>query len=288
MCRLFALHAGQHDVAAEFWLLQAPDSLAKQSEVNADGFGIAAFTSADAMLLVRNPVRAATDAIYTTVSQKAQANQFVAHLRYMSTGEVSLRNTHPFVQDNRIFAHNGVLGDLPKLEQRLGDGMSMVGGDTDSERYFALITLAIRDAGGDVRAGIKAAVTELVEGYELYAINFLLAEPGHLWAFRYPEKNTLMLLEKAVGGEPLVEDGPSGTLHLHTNETLDHPVVIVASEKMDAEPGWEPIESGELVHIGPDMSIDREIIVTGPPKHQMVLQAHEAASQSFERDTTAA
>jgi predicted glutamine amidotransferase len=53
MCRLFALHAGERDVAAEFWLLD-------------------------------------------------------------STGGVSLLNTHPFSQDGRLFAHNGVLGDLDR------------------------------------------------------------------------------------------------------------------------------------------------------------------------------
>lgn len=66
-------------------------------------------------------------------------------------------------------------------------------GQTDSERFFALITLAIRDAGGDVRAGIKAAVWEMVEEYEVYSLNFVLGELGHIWAFRYPEHNPLLL-----------------------------------------------------------------------------------------------
>src|SRR3954470_7775855 len=46
MCRLFALHAGSQDVEAEFWLLEAPTSLAAQSEVHADGLGIAAVSDA--------------------------------------------------------------------------------------------------------------------------------------------------------------------------------------------------------------------------------------------------
>ena len=60
MCRLFALHAGRRDVRAEFWLLEAPTSLAVQSEVNADGFGIAALSADDALLLIRNPVQASS------------------------------------------------------------------------------------------------------------------------------------------------------------------------------------------------------------------------------------
>ena len=42
MCRLFGLHAG-HPVDAEFWLIDAPDSLAAQSHRNPDGAGIGAF-----------------------------------------------------------------------------------------------------------------------------------------------------------------------------------------------------------------------------------------------------
>src|SRR4051812_20717554 len=148
MCRLFALHAGSHDVEADFWLLEAPTSLAAQSEVNADGFGIAALSAEAALLLIRNPVQAGSDRMYRGVARHAEACQFLVHLRYADTGGVSLPNTHPFLQDGRVFAHNGVVGDLERLEQRLGEQRAMVTGETDSERVFALITGCIREAGG--------------------------------------------------------------------------------------------------------------------------------------------
>jgi hypothetical protein len=95
MCRLFALHAGSRDVEADFWLLEAPTSLAVQSEVNADGFGIAALSAEAALLLIRNPVQAAGDRIYRGVARHVEACQFLVHLRYADTGGVSLPNTHP-------------------------------------------------------------------------------------------------------------------------------------------------------------------------------------------------
>ena len=55
MCRLFALHAGDRDVDAQFWLLDAPDSLARQSESNADGYGLAAITARQGMILHHCP-----------------------------------------------------------------------------------------------------------------------------------------------------------------------------------------------------------------------------------------
>lgn len=283
MCRLFALHAGAEDVTAQFWLLDAPDSLAAQSEINADGFGLGCLTAADGLLLVRNPVQASGTRIYDRVAHEVAACQFLAHLRYADTGSTALRNTHPFIQGPRLFGHNGVVGDLDRLETRLGESMAMVAGDTDSERFFALITKSIGEAGGDVEAGITAAVRELAAGYELYSLNFVMGTRGHMWAFRYPEHNTLFLLDRAPGGpggsDPLHEESPRGNLEMHLEEGTDQHVVVVASERMDDDPGWEEVGVGELIHIGPDLSIDRRTIVDGPPAKPMQLRGRAAESQ---------
>jgi glutamine amidotransferase len=284
MCRLFALHAGRRDVRAEFWLLEAPTSLAVQSEVNADGFGIAALSAEDALLLIRNPVQASADRLYQGFARSAEACQFLVHLRYASTGNQSLTNTHPFMQDGRVFGHNGVVGDLERLERRLGEHRLMVTGETDTERLFALITLHIRAAGGDVRAGITAAVRELAEDFELYSINFVLGEVGHLWAFRYPEHNPLFVLVKAADSREVVERDAHGTLRMHAERRDDQPIVVIASERMDTDPGWEEVGVGELIHVGPDLEVDRETLLSGPPRHQMVLSGRDAESQAYERD----
>jgi predicted glutamine amidotransferase len=286
MCRLFALHAGERDVAADFWLLDAPTSIARQSERNADGYGLAALTSRRGMILIRNPVQAAEDPAYRQVARRLEASEIVVHLRYASTGGVSLVNTHPFSQDGRLFAHNGVVGDLERIEARLGSHRAMVMGDTDSERLFALITLAIRAADGDVRAGITAAVREVAAEYELYSINFVLGDLGHIWAFRYPEHNPLHLHLRQPGGPsgsaPLDEADTAGTLRIYSEDGAVTPLVVIASERIDDESGWEEIHSGELVHVGPDLQVDRETIVSGPPAHPMELSAHEQETQSYD------
>jgi glutamine amidotransferase len=66
-----------------------------------------------------------------------------------------------------------------------------------------------------------------------------------------------------------------------SHEAVDTPMVIVASEEISEEPGWEEIASGELVHIGPDLEVDREMIVSGPPKHLMELHHEAAKSQAY-------
>lgn len=186
--------------------------------------------------------------------------------------------------DNRAFAHNGVVGDLPEVERRLGTSLAMVGGTTDTERFFALLTIRIREACHDVRAGIIAAVHELARDIELYSLNFVLCEPGHLWAFRYPEHNPLWLLHREPRGDPLVQNDAAGTLHLHTEAEIAQPIIVIASERTDDDPGWEQVGVGELVHIGPDLSLTREVIITEQPAWPMQLSGHAARTQSCERD----
>ena len=159
----------------------------------------------------------------------------------------------------------------------------MVMGETDSERFFALITLAIRDAGGDVRAGINSAIREVVEHYELYSLNFVLGELGHIWAFRYPEHNPLHILCRGPGGRDgeLDHADSAGTLQLHSDDAAETPVVVISSEQISKEAGWEEVASGELVHVGPDLKVDRETIVDGPPRHPMVPSGRAEVSQSY-------
>ena len=89
MCRLFALHAGDRDVATDFWLLDAPDSMARQSEVNADGYGLAALTAKQGMIIMRNPVQAGSDSAYQAVAQRLVAAEMIVHLRYATDGETN-------------------------------------------------------------------------------------------------------------------------------------------------------------------------------------------------------
>ena len=127
---------------------------------------------------------------------------------------------------------------------------------------------------------------EVVTDYELYSLNFVLGDLGHIWALRYPEHNPLHLHRRQTGGPsgtaPLDEADAAGTLRLHSDDGAVTPLVVIASERISHEPGWEEIEPGELVHVGPDLEVDRETIVSGPPAHPMVLSAHEQETQSYD------
>ena len=207
MCRLFGLSAGAEPVSARIWLLEAPDSLAAQSHHNPDGTGLGIFDGTRPVVH-KAPIAAFDDAAFAREAREERSPSFLAHIRFASTGAKTMENTHPFEQDGRLFAHNGVLQGLGQIEAELGADTALLQGQTDSERLFALITHEIRGNGGDVRAGIVAAVGWIVANVPIYSLNLILTTPTELFALRYPDTNTLFLLERPAGGG----DG-GGALH---------------------------------------------------------------------------
>ena len=154
MCRLFGMTAAPHRDHATFWLLDAEDGLAVQSRGEPDGTGLGAFDRHGAPVVSKQPIAAYEDRAFARQARELASTTFVAHIRYASTGPAARDNTHPFEQQGRLLAHNGVIGNLARLERELGEHRALVHGDTDSERFFALVTRRIEQHGGDVTAGL--------------------------------------------------------------------------------------------------------------------------------------
>ena len=269
MCRLFGLTSGTVPVQATFWLLDAPDSLEAQSHRNADGSGIGFFDSAGTPVLDKQPEAAFSDQEFSREARQAESATFVAHVRWASTGGRTVQNTHPFAMHGRIMAHNGGFGELPRLEEQLGSYASLVLGDTDSERYLALITQQTDAHGGDVGAGIAAAASWIGANLPVSSLNTVVTAPGELWALRYPAAHALHILERAAGGLHV----RSATSSMHAPALKDAPSVVVASEELDGETGWRMLAPGELVHVGPDLSVRSEVVITEPPARLVPLPA---------------
>jgi predicted glutamine amidotransferase len=179
--------------------LEAPDSLATQSRREPDGTGLGTFDVAGTPRVDKAPIAAYQDQQFAQEAKERLSSTFIAHIRYASTGGLRPENTHPF-EHRRIFAHNGVIDDLPRLETELGDYRSLVRGDTDFERFFALITRHIDAHRGDIGAGITSAARWTAANQPLYAINMVLTTPQELFALRYPDTHDLFVLHRAAGG----------------------------------------------------------------------------------------
>jgi predicted glutamine amidotransferase len=268
MCRLFGLSSGTARVKATFWLLDAPDSLEVQSHRNVDGSGIGFFDSAGAPVVDKQPEPAFSDKEFIHEAKRAESSTFVAHIRWATAGGRTMANTHPFTMNGRIMAHNGGLGELPRLEEELGSYRSLVQGDTDSERYFALITKETDARGGDVGAGFAAAATWIAANLPVSSLNAIVAAPGELWALRYPAQHALHILERPASHGLHVR---STTSSVHVPDVARS--VVVASEQMDGETGWRMLAAGELVHVGPDLKVDSAVVIPGPPARLVPLPA---------------
>jgi glutamine amidotransferase len=275
MCRLFGMSGGDRRVRATFWLLEAPDSLAQQSRREPDGTGVGWFDEDGRPHVAKQPLAAYADRAFAREARELQSTTFVAHIRYATTGAVEVRNTHPFEQRGRLFAHNGVVRDLERLEHELGDELALVRGDTDSERLFALVTRDTERAEGDVGAGITSAAKWVAEHLPVYAMNIVLGTAEDLWALRYPDSHELWVLERAAGGprgrRHLDASSAAGTVRVRSKHLSRHPSVIVASEPMDEDPGWRLLEPGELIHAGPTLGVASSIVLDGPPARQLTL-----------------
>ncbi len=272
------MSAGVEPIRASFWLLEAPDSLSQQSHREPDGTGLGWFDQGGAPQLAKQAIAAYGDADFAREAREVSSRTFVAHIRFASTGALELRNTHPFEMEGRLFAHNGVIQNLGELERHLGKARGMVKGDTDSERFFALITREIANHEGDVGAGIETACRWVAANLPLLAINFVLATSDNVWALRYPETHPLFLLEREPG-EPLEHSSSLGT-RVHSPQGSERPLVVIASEKMDSDPGWTPLSSGELVQITSSLEVRRRTILSEPPAHPLSLEQLEGGARA--------
>jgi glutamine amidotransferase len=214
-----------------------------------------------------------------------RSRTFVAHIRHATAAPPTRENTHPFEQHGRLFAHNGVLGGLDALRDRLGEHAALIQGSTDSELYFTLVTKRIEEQGGDIAAGITQAAREIAAEIPLYSLNMLLTTPTDVWALRYPDTNELWILERSIAalGGPGADgfDGRSmsGITRVFSGQLSILPSTVIASQPMDTNPLWRLLEPGELIHVDPELRVTYEIAVPDAPAEMLVLSEQQAIAQ---------
>jgi predicted glutamine amidotransferase len=289
MCRLFGLSAAPRRVAATFWLIDAPDSLAVQSRREPDGVGLGVFEADGTALVHKRPIAAYQDAEFAREAREVSSSTFLAHVRYASTGGVRTENTHPFLQDGLLFAHNGVVAGLDRLRDKLAKELGgrvdeLVGGDTDSELVFALITAYTR-RGGDLGRAIIDAVGWIAANLPVYALNLIVTTPTELWALRYPDTHPLYVLARPAGGHHggrhLEHASAPGTVRVRSGDLAAAPATVVASERMDEDPHWRLLAPGELLHATADQHITSRTAAQRPPAHPLTLaDLHPRAAAS--------
>ncbi|MGE5752490.1 MAG: class II glutamine amidotransferase, partial [Deltaproteobacteria bacterium] len=156
---------------------------------------------------------------------RVTTDRFIGHVRNASNpATVNAENAHPFIASGTVLAHNGTFqGRISEEASRRNVSDTLVFLEILSARWGERTFPRLREA----LAGILGDAG-LVGDYS--AANLLIASGESLFALRNCRRNeeyyTLFL--KAVPG-----------------------LAIAASERMDDEPGWRPLENGELVELHP-------------------------------------
>ena len=275
-------------------LVGAPNSLRRQAETgcvpagtepgHTDSWGIGWFDDRGDVSLIRQTGSAADSAFFVFAAETASRGNgtvsgmgetIIGHLRKASVGGVSSENAHPVRADyhpahgghaNRpyetlLVAHNGTLRKpfLDVLRQQVLDAGREEGrADSDTVLLTGYLAHRLATDRGDTLTVLSNALRELFDAAAFAAagvsggdltkmytgVNLLLAHTTGLYALRQfshsPDYYTLFV-RLLTPNEETDNSGATGYL--------------VASEKTDDAPGWEPLTPGVLTHYAPDGTV---------------------------------
>jgi predicted glutamine amidotransferase len=261
MCRLFGFHSATRERVHDALVLER-NSLRRQSLEHPDGWGIASWQDGELPEIARGLGAAHLDPEFERISSAVQARTVLAHLRLASVGAVKLDNAHPFTHGRWAFAHNGTLHAFDRhrsaieslIAPRYGE---LMGGETDSERCFALFLTRLSsraDLAGpvslaDVQWALATTMDEVaritdvdVGNGKRSAMNFLVTDGDLLAATR--RDRTLFFAAEADEGVPIPARPTTGT-RVYALE--------VASEELQGPDVWHEVPQDGVIGIDQDL-----------------------------------
>jgi glutamine amidotransferase len=267
MCR-FTLYLGPA-IRLSSLLIDPDHSLIRQSSharereepLNGDGFGVGWYVrDLDTEPAVfRSITPAWNNRNLHNLARVVASDCILAHVRAATQASgVNEANCHPFRYRRHLFMHNGDIGEFPRVRRRLleavGDeAFANVYGSTDSEHLFALCIdeLLRNPVAGDgaerLASALLAAIAKVVAIVRAHAggaasyLNCALADGDAAVISRYTDDaheapETLYYYHGRLY-DSVAHDGSAA---------LPHPV-IVSSERLTDDPGWQPIPPNHLV-----------------------------------------
>lgn len=262
MCRLLGIVASE---LTEFGLAltKAPRCLATLSREHKDGWGIAIHDGSahgeigdPSWHLHKGTAPADEDSRFHELAARSRGHLLVAHVRQKTVGPTRLENTHPFVRDGWVFAHNGTIEDQDVLRAGCsGRRLREITGDTDSELFFAYLLTRLDERGllrlADERARIATtdlihAITAELRAARIGAFNFLLSDGTTTYAHRFGR--SLFVLERGPTDQVRERRDVLPGAAILTKWTTRRQAVFIASERITDEP-WREVPDGALLRI---------------------------------------
>ena len=183
---------------------------------------------------------------------------FIAHVRKISSGNLSHRNTHPFERElmgkSYLFAHNGTLQRFDELDT----GRYEPVGETDSEALFCHL-MAWMDENDFISYNPTQlyALQEEIQminqmssptGHQSTKLNCLISDGVTLICYADLHHSGLHWLKRTQGyhyqGQMLSDEDYD--ISFEVKKEQDQNVHIISTQPMTSEPGWHPFDPGEM------------------------------------------
>ncbi len=266
MCRLYGF-ISSHPRKVECDLIQSQNSLLHQSELdhcneqNADGWGLENFRK-NQPFVVKEPEAAFKNDDFRWQVAKIHSKQVISHVRRATVGNVNMENTHPFVHNGLILAHNGHIDHFSLIKNKIlsiitDEVSKWIQGSTDSEHILAylhhiynqdrtaslatILTRGLRD--------IIQMIREVDSGKES-ALNIIFSSGKELAASCY---NCSLYVLKREAVHQCQACG--GTLHIKEIPEL-YRAVIIASEPITTDEAWQEIPNRSIIEVNSDLSFE--------------------------------
>jgi predicted glutamine amidotransferase len=252
---------------------QSFESQEREEPLNGDGFGVAWYTHEEEEEpgLFRSITPAWNNANLQSIARVVKSHCILAHVRAATqVRSVSEANCHPFVHGPYAFMHNGDLAGFTGFRRELQASLSnaafdTIRGGTDSEHLFALLVdeLARHAALPPLErmaTSLQAAVTRALALAAQHApgepsyLNLALSNGRAAVALRYTNDpdyaGESLYLHR---GRRYVCEG--GVCRMIAPEKGAAGAVIVASERLSEDPGWEAVPRDRMVLVSQDREV---------------------------------
>ncbi len=251
MCRI-AAYLGE-PVALSHFLLDPPHSLEvqgwspqelKYARLNADGFGFAWYDEADRPAVYVNPAPIWSDPNLPHLARTLKSPLWLASVRSATPGiPVNHVNTQPFIDNEFLFDHNGLIDDFhgavqQRMIQQLAPGLlATIRGNTESEYLFAALRQLLDD---NPDLPVETALAELMDNIAIWAegrrclLNLVVSDGERLYAVRH-----------ALG-----DDSPS--LYYTTDDEMFPGAQLIASERLTESSFWQSVPEHQILVLDPE------------------------------------
>jgi predicted glutamine amidotransferase len=240
MCRLLGWVSEAPVTLAELLGSSALEEFTGLSLIHADGWGLAWLDEENQITRTRGPEAAHSSPKYAEAVTKIQSRAAIVHLRRASTGlSVCPENTHPFVMEGSAFAHNGEIKPFDGMSALLTvEQRNQLEGDTDSERYFALLSAARAEVGPV--DGVRSAVAKISASVTASSLNAMFLNEQELTIISSHDPAAA----PAPTGQGAADEQGYFELFAKTGATS----IVVASSAWGRR-GWDRLPNGHMMRV---------------------------------------